>query len=363
MQFSSVAHVVYPTFYQRFVDVIGIFNFDVGWTLSTWCLVDVGFHVRLLVSTIGPLVAWIILAAIKEVCVRVHQRSEDALRKVYRGYWSLVVLVTFLIYSPVSFTLFQAFPCDELNDGKRYLRADHRIDCDSMEHIAFRNYARCMVVLYTMGIPVVYGMLLMRARRVLADMHAPETEVLTKAASSLWTLYKPRRFYFELIECVRRVCFAGALSFVITEETEHVAVGIVFSVVFLCVTEALDPYESRLDLWASRMGHAVVCITMFWALMLKVHADRDEWVMNQAKVEWMLVVLNVGMMFAVMFNVLSPHPGGQEVREDTTGGYQRLPAVVATEAEGYASDRSAGGKHVDESNSAGSSVEQLARRR
>ncbi|CAN0497746.1 unnamed protein product [Laminaria digitata] len=50
----------------------------------------------------------------------------------------MMLLLTFLVYSSVSSILFQMFACDDLEDGKNYLRADYRVECDSSQHSRFR---------------------------------------------------------------------------------------------------------------------------------------------------------------------------------------------------------------------------------
>ncbi|CAN0076931.1 unnamed protein product, partial [Ectocarpus fasciculatus] len=61
-QFANVANITYPEVYQRFLDVLDVFNFDLGWVLSAGCVLDLDFHDRLLISTIGPLVVILLLA-------------------------------------------------------------------------------------------------------------------------------------------------------------------------------------------------------------------------------------------------------------------------------------------------------------
>jgi len=46
----------------------------------------------------------------------------------------------------VSFQVLQTFACEKLPEiGKRYLRADMRIDCDTSRHMAYEVYAGIMI--------------------------------------------------------------------------------------------------------------------------------------------------------------------------------------------------------------------------
>ncbi|CAM9682647.1 unnamed protein product, partial [Laminaria digitata] len=166
-QFSSVANVTYPDVYQVFLDGLDFFNFDFSWILSAGCVVRIDFHDRLLASTIGPIVAMAFLACTYTVASHVNRGKTDILQRIDDRHVSMVLLLTFLVYSNVSSILFKAYACEHLEDGKNYLRADYRIECDSSKHVGFQVYAGNMIVLYTVGIPVMYSYILFRDRDVL----------------------------------------------------------------------------------------------------------------------------------------------------------------------------------------------------
>lgn len=86
---------------------------------------------------------------------------------IRRKYVFMVLLITFLVYSSVSSTVLKTFACEDLENGKRYLRADYRIVCDSAKHNALEIYAGFMVALYVVGIPAFYGFLTYNNREAL----------------------------------------------------------------------------------------------------------------------------------------------------------------------------------------------------
>ena len=160
IQFSAVVNVVFPGVYQDFLDIVDILNFDLTWVLSAGCIVDTDFHDKLLITTLGPLVGIAILGVTYVVAMYRSSDSEIARKVIRHKHVSMVLLLTFLVYSTVSSTLFKTFACDDLDDGKIYLRADYRIECSSSKHIALEIYASFMVVLYVIGIPASYGAIL-----------------------------------------------------------------------------------------------------------------------------------------------------------------------------------------------------------
>ncbi|CAN0083900.1 unnamed protein product, partial [Laminaria digitata] len=170
-QFTAIANVTYPHVYQRFLDAVNVLNFDLGWIsqMSVGCVFDIGIHGRLLIATIGPIIAAMFLGLTYAVAAKASRGSAESLRLIRHRHISVMLLLTFLVYSSVSSILFQMFACDDLEDGKNYLRADYRVECDSSQHIAFQVYAGFMILLYTVGIPALYASLLFRNRGVLKD--------------------------------------------------------------------------------------------------------------------------------------------------------------------------------------------------
>ena len=215
-QFASVTNVHYPHVYQRFLDGVKLLDFDLGWMLSASCVVDIDFHDRLFFVTLGPIIALALLGLTYKIAVGKNCRSQRAVQNVQIKHLSAVLLITstFLVYAYVSSILFQMFSCEYLEDGKLYVRADYRIECDSVKHKNLQVYAGFMVMIYTVGIPIFYATLLFKDRDV---MNSSETRPNSCSGivptSSLWKPYKPSVFYFEVIECIRRVVLAGVVVF------------------------------------------------------------------------------------------------------------------------------------------------------
>ncbi|CAM9147480.1 unnamed protein product, partial [Ectocarpus fasciculatus] len=302
-QFTSVASISYPHVYQRFLDALEVFNFDLGWVLSAGCVVDIDFHDRLLVSTIAPIVGLLFLAGVYAAAARNSHRSSENLQRVWHKHVSLVLLLTFLVYASVSAVLFQAFACEELDDRKNYLRADYRIECDSPKHGAFQVYAGVMIVLYTVGIPALYGGFLIRDSDVLRRDEAGREQLARIAPTAdLWKPYRPSVFYYEVIECARRVLLAGVVVFIYPNTAAQIAVALLMAVVFAMISEALSPYASRWDTWLCRMGHAVVAVSMYVALLLKVDVS-DERASGQKVFESLLVAAHVCMVGVVLLEM------------------------------------------------------------
>ncbi|CAM9121027.1 unnamed protein product, partial [Pylaiella littoralis] len=299
-QFTDVANVHYPDVYQRFLDILDVFSFDFGWIFSAGCVFNVGFHDRLLIATLGPIIALLFLAGTYTAAARINRGAMATLQNIWNKHVSMVLLMTFLVYSNVSSILFRSFACEELHDGKNYLRADYRVECDSSKHKAFQVYAGCMIVLYTAGIPTFYGVLLFRDREFLKHDKADRVDsARTRSISDLWKPYKPSVFYYEVIECARRVLLAGVVVFIYPNTAAQIAVTLMMAFFFVVLSEALSPYSSRWDTWINRMGHAVVFVSMYIALLLKVDVSGER-ASSQRVFEAFLITVHACMILVIL---------------------------------------------------------------
>ena len=108
-------------------------------------------------------------------CAKAHTKVLDISR-------SLLFLVLFLIYPSTSAAIFATFQCEELSDGTRWLRADLSINCDSTVHAGFSIYAALMILVYPIGTPALYYVLLQRSRAALNQLQASFPKTFTSSS-------------------------------------------------------------------------------------------------------------------------------------------------------------------------------------
>lgn len=284
-QFSFVTDVVYPGVYQDFLDGVNFLNFDLAWI--TGCIFETDFHDKLLIATIGPVLALLCLALTFFIGRSLNHDSAESCGRVAKKHLSSVLFLTFLIYSSVSTILFQTFSCEEFEEGSSYLRADFRIDCDSKRHGNMENYASVMIGIYTVGIPGWYAYLMLNKDKN------------SSSARGLWDSYKSGRYYYELIECARRVLLTGVVVFIYPNTSAQIAITLMIAFVFFGISEALSPYASKWDKWVNRMGHVIVYTSMYVALLLKVDVS-DESSESQEFFEIFLVVVNGVLILSIV---------------------------------------------------------------
>ena len=86
--------------------------------------------------------------------------------------WLFLVL-TFLVLIGTSTKLFHFYRCHPLPEiSASYLQKDYSISCETFRYQAFAYYAGVMILVYPMGIPLLYAVLLFKHRKIIGDPEA-----------------------------------------------------------------------------------------------------------------------------------------------------------------------------------------------
>eukprot|EP00903_Cladosiphon_okamuranus_P009051 g8653.t1 len=384
-QYASITSIEFPPVFQTFLSAISVINLELGWLFSSVCMVDVNFHGNLLATTIGPLVVLFVLFAtylytckkhglqaqqevddqasypISSMSMNYHHNLAGAggggggaslsprsssenetsaepagsvIRRVQDKYATVALTMAFLLYSTVSTVIFQTFTCDELEDvGERWLRADYGIDCDSSKHKAFQVYAGFMILVYPVGIPIVFAVMLWRKRSiinppkdvpppggVLNFPHAqaargeerygrpsePDPRLSDRRIAEtafLWRAYRPEAYYYEVLECFRRLLLTGCLVFILPNSAGQAAVACVLAALTVVVFALVNPYGDDNDHRAYTLGALTIFLTMFMGLAVKVDLA-DEETESQRVLGLLLIFLTVGLLVVAVLECL-----------------------------------------------------------
>ena len=314
-----MADVVYPDAYEKFVSVLNVVNFDLGFYLSVSCIVNIDFYGRLLFATMAPLAVLGALGLTYTVARSRNRHSPAGLQAAKSKHLSVALFVMFIIYSSVSYIVFATFACETLDDGVNYLRADYSLTCSTSTHTAWKAYAGLMIVMYPVGIPAIFAWWLVSNRRDLVNVGSGDgsNSDRLQPMRDLWEPYKPRRYYYEVVECGRRIILTGLGVFLFPGSAAQVALEVVFAAIFIAVSEMLSPFVDPMDAWLYRSGSWVVFFSMYLALLLKVDAS-DENSQSQEIFAGLLIAANAGLVLAVVVQaVVSVRKGlvGVSVRD------------------------------------------------
>ncbi|CAM9313997.1 unnamed protein product, partial [Laminaria digitata] len=253
--FSSITGVEFPASYSQFLTWINVVNLDIGDLFSASCVLpSLNFYLRLLASTLTPL----LLAA------GLGRAGVIARRDAWSRHVAAGLFLTFLVFTSVSTVVFKTFPCDDgVVDGESYLRVDYSISCKSNLHMFFLVYAGLMILVYPIGTPVLYAAILWKNRESLnpriltgpdgvdesatgaekaknywSSQELQTLEEMVKARREnpelvpsmfLWKDFDPEHFYYEVLECGRRMVLTGVLIFIAPGTASQAAMSCIFA--------------------------------------------------------------------------------------------------------------------------------------
>ena len=302
-----MVNVQYPPAYENFLAALDVVNLNLGSILSLSCVVETSFYARLTLVTIAPMGVLGVLAITYRGAMSRNGHSTRAKQMAKNKHLSVGLFLLFIMYSSVSYTIFQTFACDSLDSGVTHLRADYNLECWTKTHVAFVTYAGFMILAYPVGIPAVFAWALYINRDGIKRVAGSNDRSLVppepEAIKDLWAPYKRSRYYYEVIECGRRIALTGLAVFIYPGSTAQVAMETLLAVVFFSISEILSPFAEPLDAWLYRSGTWAIFLNMYLALLLKMD-NADDGNHSQDVFAGLLIAAHVGMVLIVITNAL-----------------------------------------------------------
>jgi hypothetical protein len=205
--------VAFPPQFAQYLDAMTVFNLNVMSVVPVNCANQgqYNFIDKLVMLTLAPigLSLLILLACVIEYTYRrisfqaaggddsdVQDMREKKLSKVIARYLTLFFLLTYLVLPFIATTLFRTFLCTDLDPNDEdsdpddlFLTADMRISCTSDYYKRGVAYAAVMIVVYVVGIPLMYLILLYRSRKEIKErfdpLEQPSTPSLPEVGEAL----------------------------------------------------------------------------------------------------------------------------------------------------------------------------------
>ena len=285
--FTWTLGTAFPKFYTEVLSIFLFMSFDITDLIPGFhCIYRSDYLTELCVVTGLPL-SIVALIFVYWKIARYCSSSEARKRKVHTRCIQAVILVTFLVYTPVASKIFRALrPCDAFEDiGTSYMPEDYTIVCGTTEHTAVVSVAYAMLLLYCAGIPVLYAALLWPRRRDiqrqcdlvnLGDKRTSKTDAelasLDAKLLSISFLFQSYWYWWwELVEVLRKVVLAGIITLIGPGTAEQ---SIVLMIVALGSTVL---YHHFLPLRDENLLGLVASYTVFFAafasLLVKVRTD------------------------------------------------------------------------------------------
>jgi len=179
--------------------------------------------------------------------------------------------LTFCVVPSTSTRLFRTFMCEPIQfsagETRRYLSADPALACDTAQYDATRTTAFLFVVVWPVGIPLMYTSLLwVRRKAYLKDIPTR----LSCATEFLTGDYKRQAFLWEPLEMCRKLLLTGWVLMINDEaEQARVLAALLISFLFLVVRLSLKPNRRRDDTALAISSELALVLVYMCALVIK----------------------------------------------------------------------------------------------
>jgi len=210
------------------------------------------------------------------------QQSHKAARQTISY---LFLLLSYLVLVTASTSLFHFWKCHsfpEAEDGtEAYLYKDYSVDCNGKRWENHIPFVVLMTLIYPIGIPATYGFLLWKHRRTLSSatsIHREEAEGFPTIGHILFLTdaYHTEYFWFEVLECVRRLLLASAVGMVAADSAAAPTLGLLIALAFVYVFDHFMPYKSRENSTLGVVLAYSTALLFLGALLIKTTAENDD---------------------------------------------------------------------------------------
>ena len=189
-----------------------------------------------------------------------------AMIKGLLGGMPLALVVSFAFVPSVSAHVFSSWSCEGYGDVDAitvdattniavpsssarltyYLKRDLSVVCyQSAEHTEVVAVAIVMMILWPIGVQILYLTLLYSVRR---PLHNRTPTPLTRATAFLHRDYKVEYFYWEAVDLARRIILTGWVALVNERDAFfRIVIGLLTSLAVMVLTLVVDPYKHEED--------------------------------------------------------------------------------------------------------------------
>ncbi len=160
--------MTFPEPFQGVVNALGFLNIDIFASIPLACSFTTNYLTSLLATMLTPLGFALCFLGIHE-----YQARRSNLEHRNDFFFQAFLLTLYIVLPSTSSKCFASFRCDpyEVGDGdvEYYLAVDHSINCSSAQYRSLFATALLFILIYPIGVPLLYGVLLWRDRKDLMD--------------------------------------------------------------------------------------------------------------------------------------------------------------------------------------------------
>ena len=274
----DVFQVTMPSSVTQLLSVLDVFSLDVaGLGLPLGCLGLGTFQNALYLNIVAPIVLMLLIWAGHALAACRTRGGGSGGGTFAAGLIASLpanIVVLFFAFPTVSSLAFQAFSCEDFDDGSSYLSADYSVDCnDEAQYAPVRRLASVAIALYPVGVPLLSLGLLLRARTAILTEHPTP---LSRALSFLHQDMEPRFFWWEIVEIGKKLLLVGFFTLIVPGTIVQLIAAFVFCLALQLFSSISAPYLKSDDDYFSLLCNFSLVAFFFFSLVLKMSVLIEE---------------------------------------------------------------------------------------
>ena len=190
----------------------------------------------------------------------------------------MALKVLFLVFPLASAVAVQAYDCESFDDGKYWLRADWSLQCGSGDEVSLgswtaeywqvRTAAIIVIIIYPVGVPLFFLLLLLSCRKQLSRRAA--STPLSTALGFLHTEYRKRFLAWEVLESLKKLFFVSLIRMVAPGSLSQLLVALVVALSLLVVQLTSAPYKLATDNFLGLLSSIAYVLLLLGSLTIKI---------------------------------------------------------------------------------------------
>lgn len=249
-QVVTAIPVSYPVDFDiEFNHIIGYFNIvnlQINEVLPVTCLAELDYYDRYLLKALAPLALSAVFYTLYSMNTLIREVRRRLMFKIY-------LFFLFAIFPAMSATGGETLRCLTTSDDgqtvQRWLKVDYSINCDTQKHQDFLVIDILFMLLYSLGIPLFFFLLLWQEKDTLSErtdrLCLPERVYHLEA---LCITYENTFWWFEVAECIRKYMLVSVcISVFHSYPSSAILTAIVVCAISLLISQELAPYEFDYD--------------------------------------------------------------------------------------------------------------------
>lgn len=293
---AFLGNISWPTYFQSFIGVFAIVNFDFLPWQSLGCAASgfFNFHVKALMTCLIPIIVFVILLCIfilpHKLCAGKGPATEATLatREWHRNkFYKLWLFAVYCTYPHVSSTVLGMYRCMTVN-GKTYMEMDFTLVCYDATWFAFAMPNIFFVLLYPIGIPTLYFILLYRNRHKLSE------DKMIRRFGFLYHAYYKDNWWFEIADMGHKLFMTSIVVFIGKDHILYVAYVVLTG--FLVLLLLRVPYMRKGDMRLALVAQTELTLISYMGVVLE---NQETYAISEL-VNVLLSCLLIGVAFLVL---------------------------------------------------------------